>query len=112
MPPFITSILAFFSCLLTIVKNVPAAIAIVKTVMGIVNSKSVKTVLKALRDVIAELKPSDIPDFDSVPPEKRPGLLQRFKWRFAQKLLGFSDSQMSVAMNAFADPENTAEFTA
>ena len=94
--------LTFLYNLCSVLKNVPAAITIIKAIMDIVGSESVKTVLKAVQDAVQQLKPTDTP-IESLPPQER----KRFRERVQQRI-----NKMTVAMYAAADAEKTAEFTA
>jgi len=103
--------LTFITNLFSVLKNVPAAITILKAIMDIIGSETVKAILDVILKAVQQSKTTDTP-VDQLPPQERKRFIERISQRVAQKLLGWNDSQMSVAMNAFADPENTAEFTA
>jgi len=122
MLPFIQNIPALVFGLLTIITKVPAAVVLlakvphavpyIMAIRDFLGSDALKKLLKVFYDEVEKEKTNNTPSADLLPPEERTGVIKRITRRIAQRLLGFSDNQMRIAMTAFPDAEKTADFLA
>jgi hypothetical protein len=93
-------LLTFLKNLFSILYKVPAAITILKAIMDILGSETVKAVLEAIHDAVTKSKTTDTP-IDTLPTQERQRFIERLRLRVGQRLLGLSDSQYAAAMLAF-----------
>jgi hypothetical protein len=93
--------MTFLYNLFIVITKVPALIGIIKAILDILGSETVRAVLQAIQDAVQKFKPADGTPVDDLPPQERKRFIDRIRLRVGQRLMGLNDEQFAATMRAF-----------